>query len=127
MASTVGKGGAVVIPAELRQRFGLDEGTEVVAEARADGVLVRPVGSAPDRHRLMLEETNRAYEALRADPNAWREELAERALWDATPLDGLDPDEQWTEDGGRVGSNGDDDQPDTGRDVAGGPGPNARP
>jgi hypothetical protein len=36
---------------------------------------------------------------LRADPQAWAEHLAERQLRDATLMDGLDPDEQWTEDG----------------------------
>jgi hypothetical protein len=30
-----------------------------------------------------------AYAALRADPDAWAEELAERALWDTTLMDGL--------------------------------------
>lgn len=37
--------------------------------------------------------------ALKADPEAWAEELAERKLWEATLMDGLDPDERWTEDG----------------------------
>ena len=39
------------------------------------------------------------YSTLKADPEAWVEELAERKEWDATLMDGLDPDEQWTEDG----------------------------
>jgi hypothetical protein len=30
-----------------------------------------------------------AYEALRADPDAWAEELAERALWETATMDGL--------------------------------------
>ena len=42
---------------------------------------------------------NAGYAELRADPEAWAAHLAERKLWDATLLDGLDPDEQWTEDG----------------------------
>jgi hypothetical protein len=37
--------------------------------------------------------------ALRADSEAWAEHLAERKLWDATLMDGLDPDERWIEDG----------------------------
>jgi hypothetical protein len=41
--------------------------------------------------RRMLEETNRAYAALRADPLAWAEECAERAIWDITLQDGLEP------------------------------------
>ncbi len=51
------------------------------------------------RHKRLLEETNRGYAALRADPAAWQAELAERSIWDATLQDGLDPREVWTEDG----------------------------
>lgn len=101
----VGRNGTVVIPAELRRRFGLEAGVAIVAEASRDGVLVRPaeaVESVEDRRRRLFEETNRAYAAIRADPDAWQEELAERALWDATLLDGLDPDERWTDEGGIV-------------------------
>jgi hypothetical protein len=43
----------------------------------------------------LLDATDRAYAALRADPEAWAAELAERALWDATLLDGLDISERW--------------------------------
>jgi hypothetical protein len=39
-----------------------------------------------------LDECDRAYSRLRADPKAWREELAERALWDVTLADGLEDD-----------------------------------
>ncbi len=35
--SKVGKRGAVVIPAALRRRFGIEEGTLVVAEATDEG------------------------------------------------------------------------------------------
>jgi len=42
-----GKRGAVVIPAELRRRYGIEEGTLVVAEARPDGVLLRPTVAIP--------------------------------------------------------------------------------
>jgi predicted transcriptional regulator len=37
--------------------------------------------------------------ALQADPAAWAEYKAETALWDATLMDGLDPHEQWNDDG----------------------------
>ncbi len=43
------------------------------------------------RRRRFLDDVNRAYEALRNDPTAWAEELEERAAWDATISDGLDP------------------------------------
>lgn len=39
----------------------------------------------------LLSETNRAYAALKASPKAWEEERAERALWDSTLTDGLEP------------------------------------
>lgn len=39
-----------------------------------------------------LEEVNASFAALRANPNAWREELAERAEWDATLADGIGDD-----------------------------------
>ncbi len=51
------------------------------------------------RRKLFFEQLNAGYADLRADPEAWAEHLAERKLWDATLMDGLNPDEQWTEDG----------------------------
>jgi hypothetical protein len=51
------------------------------------------------RRRVFFEQLNAGYAALRADPEAWAELEAERKLWDATLMDGLDPDERWTEDG----------------------------
>ena len=51
------------------------------------------------RRKLFFEQMNAGYAELRADPEAWAEHLAERKLWDATLMDGLDPDERWTEDG----------------------------
>lgn len=51
------------------------------------------------RRKLFFEQLNAGYAALRADPQAWAEELEERKLWDATLLDGLDPNERWTNDG----------------------------
>jgi hypothetical protein len=51
------------------------------------------------RRKLFFDQLNAGYAELRADPEAWAEHLAERKLWDATLMDGLDPDERWTEDG----------------------------
>ena len=51
------------------------------------------------RRKVFFEGLAADYAALKADPKAWAEELAERQLWDATLLDGLDPEERWTEDG----------------------------
>jgi len=51
------------------------------------------------RRKLFFEQMNKGYAELREDAAAWKEHLAERKLWDATLMDGLDPDEHWTEDG----------------------------
>jgi predicted transcriptional regulator len=51
------------------------------------------------RRQVFFEQMNAGYAELRADPAAWAEHLAERELWDATLMDGLDPDERWTDDG----------------------------
>jgi hypothetical protein len=42
------------------------------------------------RRRRILELTNAAYAAMRADPVAWQAELAERQAWDVTLPDGLE-------------------------------------
>src|SRR5438105_8238775 len=51
------------------------------------------------RRKVFFEQLNAGYAELRADPQAWAEHLAGRKQWDATLLDGLDPEEHWTEDG----------------------------
>ncbi|MDO8587678.1 MAG: AbrB/MazE/SpoVT family DNA-binding domain-containing protein [Armatimonadota bacterium] len=45
--SRVGKRGAVVIPAGLRKRYGIEEGSIVIAEEREDGILIRPAVALP--------------------------------------------------------------------------------
>ncbi|MBK8149523.1 MAG: CopG family transcriptional regulator [Acidobacteria bacterium] len=42
------------------------------------------------RRRRMLEATNDAFAALKADSEAWREELTERELWENTLSDGVE-------------------------------------
>ena len=42
-----------------------------------------------DRREEFLDEVNSAFAALRNDPRAWKEEEAERLLWDETLADGL--------------------------------------
>jgi hypothetical protein len=51
------------------------------------------------RRKALLEAVNAGYAALRADPEAWAEFESERKVWDATLMDGLDPNERWSEDG----------------------------
>jgi AbrB family looped-hinge helix DNA binding protein len=47
LASKVGRRGTVVLPAKLRRRLGIEEGSLVVAEARDDGILIRPAAVLP--------------------------------------------------------------------------------
>jgi predicted transcriptional regulator len=37
-----------------------------------------------------LDEVNAAYARLRTDPKAWKEELAERQIWDQALRDGIE-------------------------------------
>ena len=46
-AVKVGKRGAVIVPAKLRKRFGIEEGSMVVAEEKGDGILIRPAVVVP--------------------------------------------------------------------------------
>jgi predicted transcriptional regulator len=42
------------------------------------------------QRKCFWEQTNAAYAALRKDSETWKEELAERAAWNTTLLDGLE-------------------------------------
>lgn len=46
-SAKVGKRGAIVVPAKLRQRFGIEEGSIVIAEETEDGILIRPAMVVP--------------------------------------------------------------------------------
>lgn len=41
-SAKVGKRGAIIVPARLRKRFGIEEGSLVLAEEQEDGILIRP-------------------------------------------------------------------------------------
>jgi hypothetical protein len=45
------------------------------------------------RRQFFLEQMNKGFAALKANPDAWRQELAERAEWDVTLKDDLEGDE----------------------------------
>lgn len=45
--SKVGKRGSVVMPARLRRKFGIEEGSLVITEEREDGILIRPAIAYP--------------------------------------------------------------------------------
>jgi predicted transcriptional regulator len=40
------------------------------------------------------KEANASFAALRQDAEAWQHELAERALWDNTLMDGIEPERE---------------------------------
>jgi hypothetical protein len=53
-----------------------------------------------DYHRkLFFEKMNDRYAELHGDSEAWAEHLAERKQLETTMMDGLTPDENWTEEG----------------------------
>ena len=83
-AGRVGKRGTFVIPAPLRRRFGLVEGSEVIAEETPDGILIRPAITIA----LEIYSTERKAEFILS--NAVDEEDYARALEEVRKL-GLDP------------------------------------
>ena len=46
-AGKVGKRGTIVLPARMRRRYGIEEGTMVVAEESEYGILIRPAAVLP--------------------------------------------------------------------------------
>jgi AbrB family looped-hinge helix DNA binding protein len=46
-SAKVGKRGAIIVPAKLRRRFGIEEGSMVIAEETDDGILIRPAVVVP--------------------------------------------------------------------------------
>lgn len=46
-SARVGKRGAIIVPASLRKRFGIEEGSIVTAEEKDDGILIRPAVVIP--------------------------------------------------------------------------------
>lgn len=83
--SKVGKRGTIVLPAELRKRYGIKEGSLVLAEARPDGILLRPAVALP----LELYSDERKAEFLLS--NAVDAEDYEAARREVRSM-GLDPD-----------------------------------
>ncbi|RLB50521.1 MAG: AbrB/MazE/SpoVT family DNA-binding domain-containing protein [Deltaproteobacteria bacterium] len=83
--SKVGKRGTVVIPASMRRRFGIVEGSLVIAEEREDGVLLRPAVALP----VEIYSKERKAELLLN--NALPGDDYERACVEVRAM-GLDPD-----------------------------------
>jgi len=51
------------------------------------------------RRQAFFDRLDADYAALRSDPAAWAQFEKERGEWDTTLMDGLDPNENWSEDG----------------------------
>lgn len=84
-ATKVGRRGTFVIPARMRKRYGLQEGTLAVAEEREEGVLIRPAVVMP----IEIYTDERIAEFLLN--NAVGKEDYARAVEEVRKL-GLDPD-----------------------------------
>lgn len=84
-SSRVGKRGTFVIPAPLRRRFGLTEGSTVIAEETEEGILIRPAVTLP----VEMYSAERRAEFLLS--NAVNEDDYGRAR-EAVQAMGLDPD-----------------------------------
>lgn len=80
----VGKRGTVVVPARLRRKFGIQEGSLVVVEEREDGILLRPAVALP----LEIYPPERKAEFLLA--NATDEDDFKAAAAEVRKM-GLDP------------------------------------
>ncbi|MFN5968766.1 MAG: AbrB/MazE/SpoVT family DNA-binding domain-containing protein [Microcystis sp.] len=84
--SKIGKKGVVVIPAKLRRRYGLEEGSLVIAEETPEGILIRPAVAMP----VEIYSPERRAEFLLS--NATDEEEYQAARTDVVAM-GLNPDE----------------------------------
>ena len=84
--TTVGRHGTIVIPAPLRRRYRISEGSLVIAEPVAEGILLRPAVALP------VETYTPERQAEFLLNNAVNEEDYARAVAEVREL-GLDPDE----------------------------------
>lgn len=52
----MGKRGTIVIPAKIRKRYKLEEGSPMIVEEREDGILMRPAIVAPAQVEIYTPE-----------------------------------------------------------------------
>ena len=83
--SKIGKKGVVVIPAHLRRRFGLKEGSLIITEETSEGILIRPAAAFP----IEIYSLERQAEFLLSNTTNEEEYKAAR---DEVVAMGLDPD-----------------------------------
>ena len=84
-SAKVGKRGAIVVPAKLRKRFGIEEGSIVTAEERDDGILIRPAVVIPVERYTPERQAEFLLSTAISDADYRRARKAVRKL-------GLDPD-----------------------------------
>jgi AbrB family looped-hinge helix DNA binding protein len=88
--------GQLTIPADVRKQAQLEEGAVVEFEVREEGLLLRPKIVLDDVQldegfiQGVIDSTATAYASLRADKEAWTEELAERAVLEGSLADGVE-------------------------------------
>lgn len=84
-SARVGKRGAIVVPASLRKRFGIAEGSIVIAEEKDDGILSRPAIVVPvERYSSEREAEFLLSNAI--DEADYREKLSESWVLTRTQL-----------------------------------------
>jgi AbrB family looped-hinge helix DNA binding protein len=81
----IGRRGTLFVPVELRRRFGLEEGTLLLAEAHDDGILLRPAVALP----IEVYSPERIAEFLLENAVGEEDYAAARAEVEAL---GIDPD-----------------------------------
>ena len=94
--ATLRERGQLTIPAEVRRRAHLKEGAVVEFEVREEGLMLRPKIVVDDLElddefvRIVIETTTATYAEMRADADAWAEELAERTVLEGSLPEGLE-------------------------------------
>jgi AbrB family looped-hinge helix DNA binding protein len=100
----VGKRGTVVIPAAVRERYGLHDGVRLIVEEHPDGILLRRASlpiTTEEREQFFRELDEQVAVTQRDDPAGWEAELAERRIYEGTLLDGLEDEADLRERGAR--------------------------
>ena len=92
-AVKIGKRGTVVIPAGVRRRFGLEEGSLVLVEAGPEGVLLRPAAvfavdtySLEEKAAFLLENAVDAEDYTRAVEAVQKMGLDPKAVPHTSPV-----------------------------------------
>ena len=84
--TTTIKGGAVLLPAELRDRYGLADGSVLIVEAGDDGIVLRPANEPETEIEVYTPERKAEFlltNAVTFDESRWAVEEVRRM--------GLDP------------------------------------